>query len=151
MSMRAVCCVPVVAAGMIGATLALGADTGTRAQRWSASPTPIAPPGRQPLVLSHRPPDRTPVLVSQAMDGGSYARPGSRDPARNGKIAGGADRAAQQAAAQRVRPCGRGAPRDRRVDGRATAQRARPPLSESDQAALFLEFLRWKEQQKTAP
>jgi hypothetical protein len=31
------------------------------------------------------------------------------------------------------------------------AQRSRPPLSESDQAALFLEFLRWKEQQKTAP
>ena len=32
-----------------------------------------------------------------------------------------------------------------------TAPRTRPPLSESDQAALFLEFLRWKEQQKTAP
>ena len=31
-----------------------------------------------------------------------------------------------------------------------TAQRGRPPLSESDQAALFLEFLRWKEQQGTA-
>jgi hypothetical protein len=31
-----------------------------------------------------------------------------------------------------------------------TAQRATLPLSESDQAALFLEFLRWKEQRGTA-
>ena len=31
-----------------------------------------------------------------------------------------------------------------------TAQRGGPPLSESEQAALFLEFLRWKEQQGTA-
>jgi hypothetical protein len=31
-----------------------------------------------------------------------------------------------------------------------TAQRARSPLGESDQAALFLEFLRWKEQRVTA-
>jgi hypothetical protein len=32
----------------------------------------------------------------------------------------------------------------------AVTRRSRPPLSESDQAALFLEFLRWKEQQGTA-
>jgi hypothetical protein len=31
-----------------------------------------------------------------------------------------------------------------------TVQRGRLPLSESDEAALFLEFLRWKEQQGTA-
>jgi hypothetical protein len=33
---------------------------------------------------------------------------------------------------------------------RPAAQRVKPPLSESDEAALFLEFLRWKEQQKSA-
>jgi hypothetical protein len=31
-----------------------------------------------------------------------------------------------------------------------TAQRGGPPLSESDQAALFFEFLRWKDQKGTA-
>jgi hypothetical protein len=30
------------------------------------------------------------------------------------------------------------------------AQRRRPPLSESEEAALYLEFLRWREQQKAA-
>jgi hypothetical protein len=29
-------------------------------------------------------------------------------------------------------------------------QRDKPPLSESEQAALYLEFLRWKEQQRGA-
>ena len=31
-----------------------------------------------------------------------------------------------------------------------TSQSGKPSLSESDEAALFLEFLRWKEQQKSA-
>ena len=30
------------------------------------------------------------------------------------------------------------------------AQRRRQPMSESDEAALYLEFLRWKEQQRTS-
>jgi hypothetical protein len=42
----------------------------------------------------------------------------------------------------------------RRITVRSTAgqaaQHGRPPLIESDHAALFLEFLRWKEQQGTA-
>jgi hypothetical protein len=37
-----------------------------------------------------------------------------------------------------------------RPPAHTAAQRGKPALSESDEAALFLEFLRWKEQQKSA-
>jgi hypothetical protein len=37
-----------------------------------------------------------------------------------------------------------------RPPARTAAQRDKPSLSESDEAGLFLEFLRWKEQQKSA-
>jgi hypothetical protein len=150
MSMRAVCCVPVVAAGMIGATLALGADTALAAVECLTDPNRTPPEGSHWFYRIDRPTDRRCWYLRPWSAGASPApatetqRTTARSPAA-------------QTVPRTKPPLSDSAPAAEAHGATAgstaeqTAQRARPPLSESDQAALFLEFLRWKEQQKTAP
>jgi hypothetical protein len=150
MSMRAVCCIPVVTAGMIGATLALGADTALAAVECLTDPNRTPPEGSHWFYRIDRPTDRRCWYLRPWSAGASPApatetqRTTARSPAA-------------QTVPRTKPPLSESAPAaeaHRTTAGSTaeqTAQRARPPLSESDQAALFLEFLRWKEQQKAAP
>jgi hypothetical protein len=120
MSMRVVFCVSAICVSMIGATLAIGAGAGSAV----AAAECLTEPNRDPPPGSHW-----------------YYR-GDRTNDRKcwylrALPAGTA--AASASAAEAPRP----------AVGQA-AQRRRAPLSESDEAALYLEFLRWKEQQRTA-
>jgi hypothetical protein len=149
MSMRAVCCVPVVAAGMIGAVLALGADTALAAGECLTDPNRTPPEGSHWFYRIDRPTDRRCWYLRPWTAGASPAPAAETQRATARSPAG-------QTVQRNKPPLSESAPaaEAQRATARSTAeqtaQRARPPLSESDQAALFLEFLRWKEQQKTA-
>jgi hypothetical protein len=147
MTMRAVFCVPAIVGGMIGAALALGADTALAAAECLTEPNHDPPQGSHWFYRVDRATDRrcwylrawTPPPSPPSTVEAQRATP--RPPAGEG--------------VQRARPSlGEPAPVMQRTTARSmpgqTGQRVRPPLSESDQAALFLEFLRWKEQQKSA-
>jgi hypothetical protein len=149
MSMRAVSCVPVVAAGMIGAALALGAGTASAAVECLTEPNRDPPEGSHWFYRVDRATDRRCwylrawTAVPLAAPAGEAQRVTARPPAGQ----------AVQRAERRPAETARAAETQRatvRSSAGQTAQRAAPPLSESDQAALFLEFLRWKEQQKSA-
>jgi hypothetical protein len=149
MSMRAVSCVPMIAAGMIGAALTLGAGTASAAVECLTEPNRDPPEGSHWFYRVDRATDRRCwylrawTAVPSAAPAGEAQHATARSPAGQ--------------AVQRSRPpVGDATPavETRRATVRSTAgqtaQRPRPPLSESDQTALFLEFLRWKEQQKSA-
>jgi hypothetical protein len=149
MSMRAVCCIPVVAAGMIGAVLALGTDTARAAAECLTDPNRTPPEGSHWFYRIDRPTDRRCWYLRPWAAGASPAAPAAETQRATARSPAG------QAVPRTKTPLGESAPEAHRAAAGSTAeqavQRARPPLSESDQAALFLEFLRWKEQQKTAP
>jgi hypothetical protein len=149
MSMRAVSWVPVIAAGMIEAALALGAGTASAAVECLTEPNRDPPEGSHWFYRVDRATDRRCWYLR------AWTPAPSAAPAAETQRATARSPAAQ--AVQRSRPPPNGpapAAETQRATARSTAgqtaQRARPPLSESDQAALFLEFLRWKEQQKSA-
>jgi hypothetical protein len=150
MSMRAVCCVPVVAAGMIGAMLALGAGTALAAVDCLTDPNRTPPEGSHWFYRIDRPTDRRCWYLRPSTAGASPA------PAAETQRATARSPAAQTVPRTKP-PLSESAPVAEaqrptvRTTAEQAAQRGRPPLSESDQAALFLEFLRWKEEQKTAP
>ncbi len=148
MMIRAVYCVAAIVGGAIGAVLALGANAALAAEC-------LTEPNRDPPQGSH-----WFYRVDRATDHRCwYLR--AWTPPTSPAPAGEAPRATPRPPAAPVvqhnrPPPGEPAPavETRRATARSTAgqtgQRPRPPLSESDQAALFLEFLRWKEQQKSA-
>jgi hypothetical protein len=149
MTLRAVFCVPGIVGGMIGAALALGANSAVAAVECLTEPNRDAPQGSHWFYRVDRATDRRCWYLRASTP------PPSPAPAAEAQHA--TPRPAAAPVVQRSGPSpGDSAPavETRRATVRPTAgqtgQRPRPPLSESDQAALFLEFLRWKEQQKSA-
>jgi hypothetical protein len=142
MTMRAVFCVPAIVAGMIGAALALGANTAVAAAECLTEPNRDPPQGSHWFYRVDRTTDRRCWYLR------AWTPPSSADPQRA------TPRPPAGEAVQRATPPLGESPVMQRTTARSmvgqTGQRARPPLSESDHAALFLEFLRWKEQQKSA-
>jgi hypothetical protein len=145
MTMRAVFCVPAIVGGMIGAALALGTNTALAAAECLTEPNHDPPQGSHWFYRVDRATDRRCwYLRAWTPPPSSPTAETQRAPAR--PLAGDA--------VQRARPIGEPASVMQHTTARSlpgqTGQRTRRPLSESDQAALFLEFLRWKEQQKSA-
>jgi hypothetical protein len=121
MSMRVLFCVPVISAGMIAAALALDANTALAAVECITEPNREPPEGLHWYYRVDRATDRKCWYLRAFIPGTSEA------PAAVTQRASTRPAVAQQ-----------------------TARRGKPPLSESEEAALYLEFLRWKEQQRTA-
>jgi hypothetical protein len=148
-SMRSVLCVPVISAGMIGAALAIAARPAVAAD-CVAEPNRDAPPGQHwyyhgtdrkcwylhatvPLGAAEAPAiELQSVHRRQAVPAGEPQRriavPAPVPQRRQDAPAPAADLQRQQAAAP---------PRQ-------------APRSEADEAALYLEFLRWKEEHRDA-
>jgi hypothetical protein len=145
--MRAVSCVPMIAAGMIGTALALGANSAFAAVECLTEPNRDPPQGSHWFYRVDRATDRRCWYLR------AWTPPASPAPAAEAQRA--TPRPPAAPVVQRSRPpVGDTTPaaETRRATVRSAAGQTaqRPPLSESDQAALFLEFLRWKEQQKSA-
>jgi hypothetical protein len=119
-SMRVLFCVPVISAGMIGAALALGGNTAVAAVECIAEPNREPPEGSHWYYRVDRATDRK-CWYLRTLIPGTVVAPAAEP---------------QHASARPV--------------AQPTGQRGKPPLSESEQAALYLEFLRWKEQQRGA-
>jgi len=123
MSKRLLFYVPVICSRMIGAGLGVGAHTAAAAD-CLAEPNRDAPEGLHWYYRIDRENDRKCWYLRTLMP--RPPEPAAAEP--------------QRASARPVA----------RPPAHAAAQRGKPSLSESDEAALFLEFLRWKEQQKSA-
>jgi hypothetical protein len=139
MAMRALLCVPVAAVGMIGAALSPGTA-------WAA-PECLAEPSRDPPAGMHwyyrydRVNDRKCWYMRTLI--GAPEASGVEPPRivlRTPEVPRAAIHPAPAVEAPRAtfRPA-----------SLPETQRRRQPMSESDEAALYLEFLRWKEQQRT--
>ena len=120
MSMRVLLCIPAISAGMIVAALALEASTAVAAVECITEPNREPPEGSHWYYRVDRAIDRKCWYLRALIQGTSEA------PA---------------AVTQRASTRAAVAPQ--------TARRSKP-MSESEEAALYLEFLRWKEQQRSA-
>jgi hypothetical protein len=130
-----------ISAGMIGAALGLGAHNASAADDCITESNVVPPKGSRWHYDVDRATNRKCwhiVALSTASHTPNTKRTSARSAVRS---------------KNQVSESGRAAVTQRTTVGSTagqTAQRGRPPLSESDQAALFLVFLRWKEQQGTA-
>jgi len=145
--MRAVVCVPVIAAGMIGAALSFGAGTTLAAVECLTEPNRDPPEGSHWFYRVDRAADRR-CWYLRAWSAAPSAAPAAE--AQRATARSPAGQAVQRSRPAESAPAAEAQRATVRSPAGQTAQRARAPLSESDQAALFLEFLRWKEQQKSA-
>jgi hypothetical protein len=140
---RSALCFALISTGMIGAALCLGAHNASAADDCITESNVVPPKGSRWHYDVDRATNRKCwhiVALSTAPHTPNRQRTSARSaPGLTGRSKHRASESGQ--AAQRTRV---------RSTAEQTAQRSRPPLSESDQAALFLEFLRWKEQQGTA-
>jgi hypothetical protein len=134
---------------MIGAALALGANSASAAGECLAEPNHDPPQGSHWFYRFDRATERRCWYLR------AWAPPSSSAPTAEAQHPTARSSAGQTG--QRSRPLlGVSGPAAETQHARArwnaaqTGQRPRAPLSESDQAALFLEFLRWKERQKSA-
>jgi hypothetical protein len=121
MSMRVLLCVPAISAGMMVAALALEANTAVAAVECITEPNREPPEGSHWYYRVDRATDRKCWYLRALIQGTPEA------PA---------------AMTQRASTRPAVAPQ--------TVRRSKPPMSESEEAALYLEFLRWKEQQRSA-
>jgi hypothetical protein len=119
MSMRVLFCVAVISAGMIGAALAFGANPAAAAVDCITEPNRDPPEGSHWYYRVDRATDRKCWYLRALMPGTPQVTAAET----------------QHASA--------------RPPAAPTARRGKAPLSESEEAALYLEFLRWKEQQRT--
>jgi hypothetical protein len=122
--MRVLLCVPAISAGMMVAALALEANTAVAAVECITEPNREPPEGSHWYYRVDRATDRK-CWYLRALIQGTPEAP-----------------AAPAAMTQRASTRPAVAP--------PTARRSKPPMSESEEAALYLEFLRWKEQQRSA-
>ena len=124
MSMRVLLCVPAISAAMMVAALALEANTAVAAVECITEPNREPPEGSHWYYRVDRATDRKcwylRALIQRTPDAAT----------------------APAAMTQRASTRPAVAPQ--------IARRSKPPMSESEEAALYLEFLRWKEQQRTA-
>jgi hypothetical protein len=120
MSMRVLLCVPAISAGMVVAAIALEANTAVAAVECITEPNREPPEGSHWYYRVDRATDRKCWYLRTLIQGTPEA------PA-----------AVTQRASTRPAVAAQ------------TARRGKP-MSESDEAALYLEFLRWKEQQRSA-
>jgi len=120
MSMRVLFCTAVISAGTIGAVLAFGANTVAAAADCITEPNRDPPEGSHWYYRADRATDRKCWYLRALIQG-----------------------TPQVPAAETQRASARPA-------AAPTVRRGKAPLSESEEAALYLEFLRWKEQQRTA-
>jgi hypothetical protein len=143
--MRAVVCVPVTLAGMIGVMLAI-ASTPVMAVDCFTEPNREAPPGQHWYYHFDRGNDRKCWYLHATVTGASEA-PGMelqsvRPQRRQAAPAPAAEPQQRQVAApQRRAPM---------TDAEQATPPRRGPMTESDEAALYLEFLRWREQHRGA-
>jgi hypothetical protein len=115
MSMRVLLCVPVISAGMVAAALTLDANAALAAVECITEPNREPPEGGHWYYHVDRATDRK-CWYLQALIPGTSDAPG--------------------AVPQHVSARPAAAP---------AARRSKPPMSESEEAALYLEFLRWKQ------
>ncbi len=123
-------------AGVMGAGV-LGADPAMAASECLGAPNRDAPAGSHWYYHMDRTADRKCWYL--------HATVGAADPP-TGALERPVERQVERAERPPVRPAARPMPRQ----AQAAADGARPPMSESEQAALYLEFLRWREQQRSA-
>jgi hypothetical protein len=119
--MRVLLCVPAISAGMIVAALALEANTALAAVECITEPNREPPEGSHWYYRVDRATDRKCWYLRTLIQGAPEA-----------------SAAVPQRASTRPAVAAQ------------TARRSKPPMSESEEAALYLEFLRWKEQQRSA-
>jgi hypothetical protein len=142
-SMRVVLCVPAIPVGIIGVALAIGVSPGVAAD-CLAEPNRDAPPGQHWYYHLDHAKDRKCWYLHATATGAA------EPPAMELQSVHPQRRQAAPAPAaepQRRRTATPAAEPQRQV---AAPQQPAPPRSEADEAALYLEFLRWKEQHRGA-
>ncbi len=142
--MRIVLCVPVISAGMIGAALAIAGSPAVAAD-CVAEPNRDAPPGQHWYYHLDHANDRKCWYLHAAVPAGAAEAPAME---------------LQSVHQQRRQAAPVPEPQRRQavpapsaeLQRRQVAAPQRPALrSEADKAALYLEFLRWKEQHRDEP
>jgi len=141
-SMRIVPCVPVISAAAIGAALAIGSGSAMAADCLT-KPSRDAPSGQHWYYRLDRGTDRKCWYLHASVTGAAEApamEPQSAHTQRR-QAAPSAEPSRRQAAPARAA----------KLQQRQAAAPQRPAArSEADEAALYLEFLRWKEQHRDA-
>ena len=127
MSMRVLLCVPAISAGMMVGALALEANTAAAAVECITEPNREPPEGSHWYYRVDRATDRKCWYLRALIQRTPEVPAVPAAPAAMTQRASARPAVAPQAAA-----------------------RSKPPMSESEEAALYLEFLRWKEQQRSA-
>jgi hypothetical protein len=139
-SMRTVLCVPVISAGMIGAALAIGLSPA--AADCLGEPNRDAPPGQHWYYRVDHANDRKCWYLHATVTGAAEG------PAQELQSVHPLRRPAAPAPEPQRRQA---APAPSAHLQRQVAAPQRPvPRSEADEAALYLEFLRWKDQHRDA-
>jgi hypothetical protein len=141
-SMRSVLCVPVISAGMIGAALATAGGSAVAAD-CVAEPNRDAPPGQHWYYHLDHGTDRKCWYLHATVPAGAAEAPAMelQSVHRRQAVPAPEPQRRQAAPAPAVE-----------VPRRQVAAPQRPAArSEADEAALYLEFLRWKEQHRDEP
>jgi hypothetical protein len=145
MVVRSALCFALISTGVIGAALGLGAHNASAADDCITESNVVPPKGSRWHYDIDRATNRKCwhiVALSTAPHTPNTQRTSARSaPGLTVRSKHQASESGQAAVTQHTTV--------RSTVGR-TAQHGAPPLSESDQTALFFEFLRWKEQQGTA-
>jgi hypothetical protein len=148
-SMRSVLCVPVISAGMIGAVLAIAGRPAVAAD-CLAEPNRDAPPGQHWYYHLDHAGDRKCWYLHATVPAGAAEAPAKELHSVHRRPAVPAPEPQRRQAAPALEPQRRQAePAPPAELQRQVAAPQRPaPRSEADEAALYLEFLRWKEQHR---
>jgi hypothetical protein len=139
--MRVVLCVPVIAAGVIGVAVGIGSSPAMAAADCLGDPNRDAPPGQHWYYHLDHATDRKCWYLHATAAGGA------EPPAMELQSVHQPRRQVAPAAELQRRRTATPAPEPARQVAAPQPPTAR---SEADEAALYLEFLRWKEQQRGA-
>jgi hypothetical protein len=132
-SMRVVICVPAISAGLIGVALVIGASP-VMAADCLTEPNRDAPPGQHWYYRVDHANDRKCWYLRATITGGAEAPPSAME---------------LQSVHPQRRQVAR-APAAELQRGQIAAPQRPSTRSEADEAALYLEFLRWREQNRGA-
>jgi hypothetical protein len=138
-SMRSVLCVPVISAGMIGAALAIAGRPAVAAD-CVAEPNRDAPPGQHWYYHLDHANDRKCWYLHATVPPGAAEAPAMELQSVHRRQAVPAPEPQRRRAAP--------APAADLQRQQAAAPPRQAPRSEADEAALYLEFLRWKEEHR---